>query len=338
MKKVFTRLNPFGRLIIPLFLLFLIIAIGVTGYYFLEGIPLLDSFYMVVITLSTVGFREVRELGTAGKVLTIGMIIMGVGTVAYTVGQLIEIVVEGQIIGYRRRRRMESNIKELKNHFIICGFGRVGHEVAENLRAHKIKFVVIDMKPDTATELNELGEPYIIGDASSDEALEAAGVKTARGLVAANDSDVANVFVTLTARVLNPKLYIVARSSCLESEKKLKKAGANRVISPYYIAGQRMATMVLKPVTVDFIDTVMKGEKLEHNIEEIKIDKNSKIAGKTIGEAEIRSKTGATVLAVKRFNGSFELHPAAKTRIEAGDTLVVVGAAAELHELETMME
>ncbi len=331
-------MNPFRRLIVPFGILFIIIIAGILGYSVLEGFSLLESVYMVVITLSTVGFKEVRELGPYGKFLTIGIIIMGVGTVAYTVGQFVEIMVEGQIIGYRRRKRMEKKTKELKNHYIICGFGRVGHQVAEGFRAHKVPFVVIDAKPETTEELEDSGIPYIIGDASSDEALEGAGIRQAKGLVAANDSDVANVFVTLTARVLNPKLYIVARAAQMESEKKLKKAGANRVISPYFIAGQRMATMALKPVTVDFIDTVMRGEKLEHNIEEIRIDKSSKIAGKTIGGSEIRTKTGATVLAVKRFNGTFELHPSAGTKIETGDTLVVVGTSAELHELESMME
>jgi voltage-gated potassium channel len=331
-------MNPLSRLIIPFLMLLVVMTIGVVGYTMLEGFSLLEALYMVVITLSTVGFKEIRELGDGGKILTISIIVMGVGTVAYAVGQFIEIVVEGQIVGYRRRKRMEKKIKELKNHFIICGFGRVGHRVADSLKAHKIPFVIIDAKPETVDELGDTNVPYLIGDASSDELLEAAGVRTAKGLVAANDSDVANVFVTLTARVLNPKLYIVARSAQIESEKKLKKAGANRVISPYFITGQRMATMVLKPVTVDYIDTVMRGEKLEHNIEEIGILKKSKLAGKTIGEFEVRSKTGATVLAVKRYNGSFELHPSAKTKIEAGDTLVVVGTSAELHELESMME
>ncbi len=331
-------INPFARLIIPICILIAIMVFGVMGYTLLERTSLLDAIYMVVITLSTVGFREVAQFNTAGKILTICIILTGIGTVAYTVGQFIEIVVEGQIVGYRRRKRMEKKIREFKGHYIICGYGRVGHEVAKSFKGHKIPFVVIDSKSEMVQELNGFDTPYIIGDASSDEALEAAGIRSAKGLVAASDSDVTNVFVTLSARVLNPKLYIVARASFMESEKKLKKAGADRVISPYFIAGQRMASMALNPVTVDFIDTMMLGEKAEHNIEEVSVDKDSKFAGKTIGELEIKRKTGATVLAVKKSRGNFELHPSGVTKIDAGDTLVVIGTAHELHDLESMAE
>lgn len=331
-------MNPFRRLVIPVLLLIFVIVVAIVGYMYLEHFPFLDAVYMVVITLSTVGFREVHELNSSGKILTICVIIAGVGTVAYTVGQFIEIMLEGQIVGYRRRRNMEKKISELRDHYIICGYGRVGHEVAKSFKAQKIPFVVIDSKGETSAELNENGIPHIIGDASSDETLEAAGVKNAKGLVAASDSDVTNVFVTLSSRVLNPKLYIVARASFLESEKKLKKAGANRVISPYFIAGQRMATMVLRPVTVDFIDTVMRGDESEHNIEEVKVTRKSKLVGMSIGDAEIKTKTGSTILAVKKAEGSFELHPSAKTLLGAEDTLLVIGTASELHELESLVE
>jgi voltage-gated potassium channel len=329
--------NPFNRLIIPLSLLGAVIVAGVCGYIFLEGFSFIEALYMVVITLSTVGFGEVRDLGAHGRVLTMTIIVFGVGTVAYTVGQFIEILVEGQIVGYRRRKRMEKKIHEMEGHYIICGYGRVGHEVAKSFASRGISYVVIDSKPETAIELNGSGISYIVGDASSDDTLEAAGVKKAKGLVASSDSDVTNVFVTLSARVLNPKLYIVARASYIESEKKLKKAGADRVISPYFIAGQRIASMALKPVTVEFIDTMMLDEKSEHNIEEIRIKEESKLKGKTIGELEVKRKTGATVLAVKKSQGGFELHPSAGTMIEAGDTIVVLGTPHELHDLENMM-
>lgn len=331
------KMNPFGRLVIPLAILAMIVTLGVFGYMKFEHVTLLDAVYMIVITLSTVGFKEVVPFDVPGKVITICIIITGVGTMAYTVGQIIEMMVEGQVIGYRRRRRMEKKIHELKDHYIICGYGRVGHEVAKGFATQKIAFVVIDSKAETAQELNGSGVPYIVGDASSDETLEAAGVRGAKGLVASSDSDVTNVFVTLSARVLNPKLYIVARASYVESEKKLKKAGADRVISPYFIAGQRMASMALKPIAVDFIDTMMLDDKAEHNIEEIKIHKDAAVAGKTIGDLEVKRKTGATILAVKKEQGSLELHPSAKTKIDAGDTIVVLGTSTELHELESML-
>jgi len=227
------KTNPFNRLIIPFALLFATIFVGILGYTMLEEFSVFQAIYMVVITLSTVGFREIRPLSFQGQLLTISIIIMGVTTVAYTAGKFIEIIVEGEIVGYRRRKRMERKTKELRNHFIICGYGRVGHQVGEVFQAHKIPFVVIDSKPETSDELEGTGIPYAVGDASSDDILETVGVRRAKGLVAANDSDVANVFVCLTARVLNPKLYIVARSSHLESEKKLKKAGAKSQIQGF---------------------------------------------------------------------------------------------------------
>ena len=250
-------MNPLRRLIPPAIALLVVITIGVAGFIYIEGWSFVESIYMVVITLSTVGFNEVRELSSVGRLLTVFIIVLGVGTVAYTVGQLIELMVEGQIIGFRRRVRMEKDISTLSDHYIICGFGRVGHQVAEELKAEKIPFVVIDSKAKTADELTQVGIPHIIGDVTSDENLEKAGIKSAKGLIACADSDTANVFVTLSARSLNPKLHIIARASETESERKLKKAGADRVISPYLIAGRRMAATALRPIASDFLDTIM---------------------------------------------------------------------------------
>ncbi len=228
-----------------MFLVALVIA-GVGGYVFLEGWSLLDAVYMVVITLSTVGFREVNTLNAAGKILTMGIIVCGVGTVVYFLGQVIEIIVEGEIVGYRRRKKMDRIISEMKNHYIICGFGRVGHQVANELIAQKKRVVIIDSKKETSNELEASKIPYIIGDITADENLEEAGIKSAKGLIACADSDTANVFVTLSARVLNPKLFIVARASQNAVEEKLIKAGANRVMSPYLIAGKKMAKVALE--------------------------------------------------------------------------------------------
>jgi len=246
MNPLTLRANPLRRLIIPGILILLIIVAGVLGYMYIEGWPLLDSLYMVVITLSTVGFREVHELNAVGRILTIGLILVGVATVAYTVGQLIEIMVEGQVVGYRRRRKMEKTIAEMKNHYIICGFGRVGHQVAAELNEAKVPYVVIDGKPEVAQELDPQGIPHLLGDITSDSTLKEAGILQARGLIASADSDTANVFVTLSARVLNPDLYIIARAGFPDAEEKLKKAGANRVISPYFTAGKHMAEIAIK--------------------------------------------------------------------------------------------
>jgi voltage-gated potassium channel len=246
MKKFQLQINPLRRLIMPIALLLVVIITGVVGYCQIEGWELIDSLYMVIITLSTVGFREVHDLSQAGRLLTIGIIIVGASTTLYAVGQLIEMMVEGQIIGYRRRKQMENRIREISNHYIICGFGRVGHQIAAEFETSQIPYVVIDNKPVTAQELEPRGIPHLIGDITADAILKEAGIMRAKGLIASADSDTANVFVTLSARVLNHNLLIIARAGLQDSEGKLRKAGANKVVSPYFTAGKHMAEIAVK--------------------------------------------------------------------------------------------
>ncbi len=328
------RRNPFIHLLIPGALLLAIIVVGVTGYVLIEGWSLIDALYMVVITLSTVGFKEVRNLSTTGRLLTMAIIITGVSTAIYAAGQVIEMMVEGQIVGYRRRKKMEKLISEMKNHYIICGFGRVGHQVAVEFNAAKIPYVVLDSKPETADELSSRNIPFIVGDITSDKILLDAGIKKAKGLIAAADSDTANVFVTLSARVLSPELSIIARASSMAAEEKMKKAGANRVISPYFIAGKRMAAVATKPIAVDFLDTVLHSEHVEMEMREFKLTSDCTLAGRTLGEANIRQKSGAFVIAIRKSNGVFNLQPVAETKIEAGDTLVAIGTPTQLDLLQ----
>jgi voltage-gated potassium channel len=293
---------------------------------------------MVVITLFSVGFMEVHHLSTIGRLITMGLIIFGVGTVAYTAGQVVEMMVEGQFVKYRRRREMDKEVAELNRHYIICGFGRVGHQVAKEFEAEKIQYIVIDSKPETATELEEKHVPYIVGDMASDEILESAGIMKAKGLIACADSDTSNVYVTLSARGMNPNLYIVARASTIVTEAKMKKAGANRVISPYFIAGNRMASMALRPAAVDFLDIVMRSENVELELEEYKINDGSKLAGKTLSELQIKQKTGAMILAIKQGTGKFNLQPGAATVIGHGDVMVALGTSQQLELLRKMAE
>ncbi|MBU1027241.1 MAG: potassium channel family protein, partial [Candidatus Margulisbacteria bacterium] len=240
-------MNPFRRLIPPAILLFVIVTMGLVGYTQIEGWTFLESLYMLVITLFTIGFKEVHELSDAGRILTMAIIVSGVGTAIYSAGAVGEMIIEGQIFGYRRKRRMQKKIKDMKDHYIICGFGRVGHKVADEFQAAKIPYVVVDVKKDTADELDPKGIPYIVGETTSNGKLEEAGVKRAKGLVACADSDMENVFVTLSGRAANRDIYIVARASGKDAEEKLKMAGANRVISPYFISGRRMAALAIKP-------------------------------------------------------------------------------------------
>lgn len=327
-------MNPLRRLIPTVTILIVVVVAGTFGYQVIEGWSLLDSLYMVIITLFTVGFQEVHSLSDYGRFFTILIVVFGVGAAVYAGSQLIEIIVEGEILGYRRRRKMDRKISGMKNHYIICGYGRTGHQVGAEFDALGVSYVVLDQKHEIEEQLGPLGIPYIVGDITSDDNLIEAGIKSAQGLIAAADSDIANLYVTLSARVLNPDLYIVSRASEIEAENKLLMAGANRVIAPYFISGKRMAALATRPVTSDFLDLVMHGESLEFSLNEVSIPDKSPLINKTISEAEIRHKSGSLVLAIRRADGSFDLQPDSSSMIKKGDIFVVIGTQEQIMRLD----
>lgn len=329
-------MEPFKKLLPPIIILLIIVSIGIFGYSVIENWALLDSVYMVIITLFTVGFQEVQPLSSEGKIFTIFLILTGVGASIYVAGQIIEIIVEGQILGIRRRKKMENTIRNLKDHFIICGFGRVGHQVGKEFDNANIKYVVIDNNHEH-TELNEYQNIlHIIGDATSDEKLLEAGIKNARGLIASSDSDVANVYITLSARELNKELLIVARASEVDTEGKLKIAGANRVLSPSFISGKRMANWATRPVASDFLEIVSHNDNRQFNLQEVPIPDNSSFIGKTLIEAKIKELSEITILAIANKNGKFNLQPSSDTIINPGDTLVAIGTKDQVEKLNGM--
>jgi len=330
-------MNPARRLLPSGILLFFIFCVGTAGYVLIEDWSFLEASYMVVVTLFTVGFKEVHSLSTAGEVFTMVIIITGVGTAIYAGGKTVEIIVEGELAGYQKRKRMNKKIRELQRHYIICGFGRVGHQVAETFQSSGIPYVVIDSKSETADELEQKGAPGIVGDATSDSILTNAGIQTAKGLVACADSDVVNVFVTLSARALNPGLFIVARAGLKDTEKKLLMAGANRVLSPYFISGIRMAALATQPVASDFLDLVTHGGHVDFKLYEITIPENSRFVGKTIKESDIKSSSGIAILAIKKADGTFNLQPNATSRIDKNDVLVLIGTQEQYERLEKMI-
>ncbi len=330
--------HPFKRLVPAAIILSIVVIVGVLGYITIEGWSVLDAFYMVVITLFTIGFEEVHRLSPAGEIFTMFIIVTGVGTAIYAAGQMVEVMVEGEMLGYRKRRVMKKKIREMKNHYIICGFGRVGHQVAEDFESTGVPYVVIDSNREAIVDLEVKGTPHIMGDATSDDTLEEAGIRTARGLVACSDSDVANVYVTLSSRALNPNLYIVARAGQRETEKKLGMAGANRVISPYFISGKRMAALATQPVISDFLDMIAHGGQLEFRLHELRVSDQSDLIDKTLKQADIRGKSGALVLAVQKADGSFELQPRASSMIRRGDILVVIGTQEQIELLREMAD
>src|SRR5215217_5617464 len=316
----------------------IITVLGVLGYMVFEGWSLADAVYMTVITLTTVGYREVRPLDATGQLWTMALLITGVGTLFYAAVSSVELVVEGTIRGYFGRRRMEAAIRKLNGHYILCGYGRVGRQVAREFARDGVPFVVVDQEPEIIDECAAEGYLALLGEASDDTVLEESGVRRARGLVAAVDSDADNVFVVLSARKLNPKLNIVARASSDESAAKLETAGADRTLSPYAVGGRRLASLATQPLIVDFLDIVTRGEKgLEFRLEEFGVPKDSFIAGHTIGELRIGERTGAMILATRNREGTFDTSPSASDRIRAGDTLIVLGTREQISRLERLM-
>jgi len=267
------------------------------------------------------------------------LLITGVGTLFYVAVSSVELVVEGAIRGYFGRRRMEAAINKLNGHYILCGYGRVGRQVAYEFAHDDVPFVIVEQDPATVEEC--VGEGYLVllGEASDDDVLEEAGIRRARGLIAAVNSDADNVFVVLSARKLNSKLHIVARASSDESAAKLEIAGADRTISPYAVGGRRLASLATQPLVVDFLDIVTRGEEgIEFRLEEFMVPEESSLAGHTIGELRIGERTGAIILATRNHEGKFDTTPSATDRISAGDTLIVLGTREQITRLERLME
>jgi voltage-gated potassium channel len=315
-----------------------ITVVGILGYVVFEGWSFTEALYMTVITLTTVGYREVRPLDTTGQLWTMVLLITGVGTLFYAAVSSVELVVEGAIRGYFGRRRMQAAIGKLKDHYILCGYGRVGRQVAREFARDGVPFVVVDQEPEMVEEC--VAKDYLVlrGEASDDDVLEEAGVRRARGLVAAVNSDADNVFVVLSARKLNSKLNIIARASSDESAAKLEIAGADRTLSPYAVGGRRLASLATQPLVVDFLDVVTRGEKgLEFRLEEFGVPEDSFIADHTIGELRIGERTGAMILATRNREGTFDTSPSASDRIRAGDTLIVLGTREQISRLERLM-
>lgn len=316
-----------------------IIVVGTTGYIAL-GWSFIDALYMTVITVGTIGFEEVRDLdeSVAGRLWTITLIISGVAVLGYATTSLVALAVEGTVRDYFRSRRMRAEISKLSGHYILCGYGRVGRQVAAEFALDNVPFVIVEQDLRTVEECLEEGYLALLGEASDDAVLEEAGINRAKGLIAAVDSDADNVFVVLSARKLNPSLHIVARASSDASASKLEIAGADRTLSPYAVGGRRLASLATQPLVVDFLDVVTRGEEgLEFRLEEFAVPKNPAIAGRTIGELGIGEKTGAVVLAFRTAEGKFDTTPSAGDRLHAGDTLIVLGSRGQITRLEQLM-
>jgi voltage-gated potassium channel len=310
---------------VALFGLLIIIIVGTFGYHLIEGWNFLESLYTTIQTISTVGYGDYTPQTGEGKLFTIILIIFGVGTMLYTVGMLAETMVEGRLRALTGKGKQGKMIEKIKNHYIICGCGRIGQLICRELKADKMDFVVIDSDPEVIQKIEEEGFVYYRGDATQDKSLLGAGIKRAKGIVCVLPTDAENLYVILTAKELNPNIYVLSRSEEEESEHRLLRAGADRVMSPYILGGMRMAMAILRPAMLDFIEITTSRQSLELRMEEMSVCDGSPIIGKSLEESEIRHNFGLIIVAVKKDSGKMIFNPLANYVIEKGDKLIAMG-------------
>jgi voltage-gated potassium channel len=318
-------------------LLFCIIAFGTIGYYAVEHMSMFEAFYMTLITISTVGFSEIKPLTVYGRVITIIIISGGVTLGAYTIGMLLRMFIEGELRKSFGRRKLEKTISALKGHFIICGFGRIGKVICQELAAESIPFVVIEKDRSKIEELENKKYLHVNMDATSEEALLTAGINNARGILPAVRSDANNVFITLTAKGLQPNIFVLSRASDEKNEAKLVRAGANRVVSPHLIGGRRMAQVLKRPTVVDFIDIAMMESHLGLMMEEATVGSGSSLVGKSLIESKLRHDFGVIIVAIKKLSDEMIFNPMPTERLDEGDVIVVMGKKQNLQRMTEVL-
>ncbi|MDQ2754694.1 MAG: potassium channel protein [Actinomycetota bacterium] len=312
--------------------LLVVLAVGTLGYLAF-GYSLVDAVFQTVITVTTVGFGESRPFGAGEKIFTIGLILVGVGTAAYTFSVLIETFVEGYLADTFGRRRMERKIQATQDHVIICGWGRVGRAIAHYLQASATEVVVIDT---STTRLDGVAGLSVCGDATDEDVLRAAGIDRARVLVTALNTDADNLYVTLTSRSMRPELFIVSRAASEPAVPKLLQAGADRVVNPQDLGGARMAALAVQPHVAEFLDVVMHDGSLEFRLEQIEVPTGSPLIGQSLRGARVHAQTGALVLALRHPGEAFQTNPPPEAEVRRGDVLVVIGNAGQISALRTL--
>lgn len=311
-----------------------VILFGTLGYMTIESWSFLDGLYMTVITISSIGFGEVHPLSDTGRIFTLILVFMGFGVLGYVLVSGSKFIIEGEVQKIFTRRRSMKAIEKIKDHFVVCGFGRMGAFVVQQFHARGIPFVVVENDKESQLRILEAGYFLSPGDATQESVLLGANVKAARGLVSVLNSDAANVYVVLTARELNPTIEIIARAGEEGAQKKLLRAGANRVISPYQVGGMRMVMGILKPEVMNFLELVMDYRDLNIEIEEIKVDEGSAYAGVSLVDTDIRRDLNLIVIAIKKHNGKMVFNPGPQTIIEGHDTLIAMGEKVNLRAFE----
>jgi voltage-gated potassium channel len=315
-----------------------LLAVGTIGFRLTEHWSWFNCLYATLMTVSTIGAEPENQLSQGGKMFNVALIFLGLGVIGYAIGMLTHGVIQSELGHFFGRRRMEREISSLKDHFIICGAGRVGRRIAAEVQARGLPLVIVDRDAGRAQWAEERNMPVVLGDATNEAVLREARIEHAHGLASAVTTDAQNVYIVLTARSLTPDLFIVARASEENAESKLLKAGANLVVSPYSYAGQRMARLMTRPHVQRFIDLALSslGNELDLQIEEVAVSEHSRLAGLRLGDADLRKRLGVLVLAVRRKTGKIEFNPSAEDVIQAGDFLIAMGESQPLKDLETL--
>ncbi len=340
-KRLFTYSGKIGvtrQLQIVAFLLFFLLAGGVSGYVLIERWSVLESLYMTVITVTTVGLTEVRELSTWGRLFTVLLIIIGVGIWAYILASFSELLVEGELREYFSTRKLKKMINRVSDHTILCGYGRIGCIVAHELAGGNRPFLIIEKDPSMQEEFEKSGYLYLIGDATNEEVLKEAGIHEARCLISALGSDADNVYTVLIARDLNPRLYIVGRGEDEMSEDKIIRAGADKVISPYLVGARGLAQAVMRPYVLNFIELASSTASMELAIEEIVVPENASIAGQTLKDARIRERFGLIIIGSRLNTNDMEFNPNADYVIREGEVLIAMGKKEGLQSFRSLLE
>ena len=316
-------------------LLLSVVVFGTIGYMLIEGWDVWDSLYMTVISVTTAGYKEVHPMSRTGELFTMVVLTIGVATVLYSFSFVMARVVEGDLESRWVRRRRERMLDELTNHFIVCGFGRMGLIVAQEFVRQGIPFVIIERDAERMQQAIDAGFLAVEADASSEQVLKRVHIDRARGFIAAVSTDAENVYAVLTARLLRPDLYIIGRAETEDAKVKLVRAGADRVVSPYQIGGLQLAQTALRPAVVDFVQIATSSENLELNMEQVGIKEGAVLAGRSIVEANLRQRFGVVVVGIQRSDGRMEFNPSPDAVMRAGDHLVVLGHLDKLRDLET---
>ena len=320
-----------------LILLGAILLFGTIGYMLIEGWLFFEALYMTVITITTVGYQEIREVGETGRVFTIFIIFMGMGIMAYTLGMVAQTMVEFQVRSLFGRKKLGSTIKSIRNHYIMCGYGRMGRIVTQELISKNIPLLIVDSSPDAKENLESLGIPYIIDDATSEDVLMEAGIERAKGLISLVSSDADNLFITMSARGLNPNLFILVRAAEESTQKKLLRAGANRVVMPYLIGGQKMAQTIIRPTVSDFLDLALNDDTMDLNMEELAVGEGSRLNGLNLVDSGIRQEMDIIIVAIRKNDGKMNFNPSSQTLIESGDMLIAMGRTVDLDRLSEIL-